>query len=149
MKKMNAIMSVWKLYSIMLWLLIPVMERFCLCLYAFFQFSSYISCFTKVLIHKTNIPEINNKNKKKKKFTSISLSNTHLKEIEQFKAPEISREEFSGGLVVEDLELLLWYGCIPWPRNYHVPWVWPKKSHISSAEISHGWFLEKCPVTST
>ena len=42
--------------------------------------------------------------------------------------------EFPDGLVVKDLELsllwlgsLLWHGFNPWPRNFYMLWVWPKK----------------------
>ena len=36
--------------------------------------------------------------------------------------------EFPGGLVVKDLALsLLCPGFKPWPRNFCMPWVWPKK----------------------
>ena len=33
--------------------------------------------------------------------------------------------EFPGGLADSAL-LLLWFGFDPWPRNFHMPQVWPK-----------------------
>ena len=30
-------------------------------------------------------------------------------------------------LALQRLRLLLWYGFDPWPRNFHMLWVWPKK----------------------
>ena len=42
--------------------------------------------------------------------------------------------EFLGSLAVKDLVLsflwlglLLWLRFVPWPRNYQMWWVWPKK----------------------
>ena len=36
--------------------------------------------------------------------------------------------EFPGGLAVKDPALsLLWCGFDPWPRNFYMPRVWPKK----------------------
>ena len=36
--------------------------------------------------------------------------------------------EFPGGWAVKDLALsLLWPGFDPWPRNFCMPWEWPKK----------------------
>ena len=47
--------------------------------------------------------------------------------------------EFHGGLVVKDPVLsLLWAGSLlwlwfnPWPRNFCMLWVWPKKNHLLS-----------------
>ena len=37
--------------------------------------------------------------------------------------------EFPGGLAVKDLaSSLLWLRFDPWPRNFCVPWVWPKQN---------------------
>ena len=37
-------------------------------------------------------------------------------------------QEFPGGLLVKDSTLsLLWLGFDPWPGNFSIPWVWPKK----------------------
>ena len=33
-------------------------------------------------------------------------------------------------LSLQWLRLLLWHGFDPWPGNFHVPWVWPKKKKI-------------------
>ena len=36
--------------------------------------------------------------------------------------------EFPGGLEVKDLVLsFLWFGFDLWPRNFFIPWTWPKK----------------------
>ena len=42
-------------------------------------------------------------------------------------------EEFPGGLAVKGPDgvttmawVLLWCGFDPWPRNFHMMWVWPK-----------------------
>ena len=36
-------------------------------------------------------------------------------------------EDFPSDLVVKDLVLsLLWHGFNPWPRNFCMPWAWPK-----------------------
>ena len=33
--------------------------------------------------------------------------------------------ELPGGLAVKDLALsLLWLGFNPWPKNFHMPWLW-------------------------
>ena len=29
-------------------------------------------------------------------------------------------------LTLQQLRLLLWHGFDLWPRNFHMPWVWPK-----------------------
>ena len=35
-------------------------------------------------------------------------------------------------LSLQQLGLLLWYRFDPWPGNFHMPWLWPKK-RIASA----------------
>ena len=30
-------------------------------------------------------------------------------------------------LSLQQLGLLLWYRFDPWPGNFHMPWLWPKK----------------------
>ena len=38
--------------------------------------------------------------------------------------------EFPGGLAVKDTALsMLWHGFDPWPRNFCMPWMWPKKQN--------------------
>ena len=41
---------------------------------------------------------------------------------------------------IKDLALLqLWLGFSPWPRNFHMPWVWPKKKKKSVAPSLLVW----------
>ena len=45
--------------------------------------------------------------------------------------------EFPGGLVVKDLALsLLWLGFYPWPVNFYMSWVQPKKKKKREREMS-------------
>ena len=46
--------------------------------------------------------------------------------------------EFPGSLVVKDLVLhgLLWPGLGPWPGNFHMLWLQPKKKKKKSAIFS-------------
>ena len=50
--------------------------------------------------------------------------------------------EFAGGLVTKDpalsllwLGLLLWHRFNPWPRNFCMPWAWPKEKEIFELKI--------------
>ena len=49
------------------------------------------------------------------------------------------KRKYGSSLVqqVKDLSLsllwfrsLLWHGFSPWPGNFHMPWVWPKKEEV-------------------
>ena len=53
---------------------------------------------------------------------------------ERFEINHSTTGEFPGGPAVKDLALsLLWLEFDPWPGNFCVPWVWPKKRK----EINH------------
>ena len=35
-------------------------------------------------------------------------------------------------LSVQQLGLLLWLGFDPWPRNFYMPWAWPKQKKMKN-----------------
>ena len=35
------------------------------------------------------------------------------------------------------LWLQLWYRFDPWPRNFHMPWVWPKEIVMFTVKTNH------------
>ena len=37
-------------------------------------------------------------------------------------------------LSLQWLGLLLWHGFDPWPKNFHMPWLWPKKKKKEEEE---------------
>ena len=50
---------------------------------------------------------------------------------------------------VKDLVvLLLWHGFDPWLRNFHMPWVRPKK-YVPDASLSPGYMVNKSDEVST
>ena len=46
--------------------------------------------------------------------------------VQQVKDPVLS---------LQQLGLLLWLGFSPWPRNFHMPWVMPKKKKKLIVEV--------------
>ena len=36
------------------------------------------------------------------------------------------------------LGLQLWHGFNPWPRNFHMPWAWPKENNRQDLTVSLG-----------
>ena len=48
-------------------------------------------------------------------------------------------------LLLQWLGLLLWLGFDPWPRNFHIPWAWPKKEKENSSFLL-GFLVKSTPV---
>ena len=47
------------------------------------------------------------------------------------------KQVFPGGLQVKNLVLsLLWFGFDPWPKNFHMPWAWPKNKKKKNIKLT-------------
>ena len=44
------------------------------------------------------------------------------------------------------LGLLLWYRFSPWPRNFHMPWTWPKKRKKKKERCTVFQMLMSCTI---
>ena len=45
-------------------------------------------------------------------------------------------------LLLQRLGLLLWQGFDPWPRNFHMPQVWPKKKKKKEKNVKNIYSLD-------